>query len=109
MGFAYNRQTNLLEQTDNNQNETIAVNSGRLATFLRASSENAHTFKRIYKFFSNQAHNSRLNAIGPNKLNYYNELYGKRYGQEWAEMSKLNIEYLMMVGRYNEWHPKFER
>ena len=63
----------------------------------------------MFKYFAHRAHNSRLNAVGQNKINEYNLLYNKRYGQEWAEMSKLAVEYLVMIGRYNEWHAKFER
>lgn len=109
MAFVYNRQTDRLEQIQNNPDDYRAANSGRITTFLRPASENAHTFKNQYRFFGHKAHNSRLNAVGARKIDYYNRLYGKNYGPEWREKSKLDIEYLVMVGRYNEWHPMYPR
>ena len=109
MAFEYDPQTDLLHQVQNNQNETRAANSGRIATYLRAASENAHTFKQMFKYFSHQVHNSRLNAIGAAKIAYYNQLYGKQYGAEYMEMPKLNAEYLVMVALFNRWHAKFAR
>ena len=107
--FIFNRQTNLLEQVQNNRDETRAANSARIATYLRAASENAHTFKQIYKYFKHKAHNSRLVAVGMAKINYYDRLFSKQLGAEYAEMAKINIEYLVMVGLYNRWHAKFAR
>ena len=51
MAFVYNGQTDRLEQIQNNHDKTMATNSGRVPTFLRAASENTHTFKGIFKFF----------------------------------------------------------
>ena len=109
MAFEYNQQSGLLEQVQGNQDDTRAANAGRVGTFLRAGAENTHTFKNIYRYFAHRAHNSRLNAIGAQKINYYNRRYNKHFGPEWAEMSKLNVEYLVMCGRFNEWHAKFAR
>ena len=109
MALVYNPETDLFEQIQNNPDPTLAANTGRVITFLRPGSEQTHTFKNQFKNFGHRVHNSRLNAVGVRKLNYYNQLFGKSYGAEWAEMSKLNIEYLVMCGRFNEWHPKFPR
>jgi hypothetical protein len=107
--FTFNRQTNLLEQVPHNNDETIAANSGRIATYLRAASENTHTFKRGFKLFAHQAHNSRMNAVGHNKISYYNRRYGKNYGVDYEEQPKLQMEYMVMAGRFNEWHAKYSR
>ena len=109
MALVYNPETDLFEQIQNNPDPTLAANTGRVITFLRPGSEQTHTFKNQFKNFGHRVHNSRLNAVGVRKLAYYNQLFGKSYGAEWAEMSKLNIEYLVMCGRFNEWHPKFPR
>ena len=76
---------------------------------MRAASENAHTFKQIYKFFKHKAHNSRLVAVGTAKINYYDNIFGLQLGAEYAEMAKITLEYLVMVGLYNRWHAKFAR
>ena len=109
MAFNYNPETDLLEQIQNNPDPTLAVNGGRVVTFARAGAENTHVFKKQYKYFGHQAHNSRLNAIGQRKITHYNRKFDKQFGREWAEMSKLNAEYLVMAGRFNQWHAKFAR
>ena len=43
--FVFNPATGFLDQIQNNEDPTRAVNSGRLATFIRAASENMHLFK----------------------------------------------------------------
>ena len=109
MAFTYDRETDRLEQIQNNHDKTQAANSGRIATFLRAASENAHLFKRIFKFFGNRVHNSRMDAVGLTKIRFYNRKYNMNIPEEFAESPKLLIEYLVMCGRYNQWHPKFSR
>ena len=99
MGLSYNTETDLIEQTQNNQDDTNLANSGRVTTFARAASESTHLFKRGYRLFEHRVHNSRLDAIGARKIAFYNRLFDKNYGNEWAEMSKLNVEYLVMAGK----------
>ena len=109
-GFSYNRETELLERTPNNGDETRASNTGRVNTYLRAMSEGTHgAMKNGYKMFKHQVHNSHLVAVGQAKINHYNQLFGRQYGAEWAEMPKLNIEYLVMCGLFNRFHAKFAR
>ena len=109
MAFIYDPATDLLEQIQHNQDITMAANGGRLATYLRTGSEQAHLCKHQYKYFTHQAHNSRTNAIGIDKINSYNVRYNGQLGAEFAEMPKINAEYLVMVGLYNRWHAKFAR
>ena len=109
MTFNYNPETDIIEQIQNNPDPTLAVNGGRVVTFSRAGAENTHVFKKQYKYFGHQAHNSRLNAISQRKITHYNRKFDKQFGREWAEMSKLNAEYLVMAGRFNQWHAKFAR
>ena len=87
----------------------MAANSARIATFLRPASENMHTVKKIYKHFGAKAHTSRLDVVGADTLAYYNNRYDKNYGAEWAETPLINVEYLVMGGRYNQDHAKFLR
>ena len=109
MAFVYNADTDLLEQIQNNRDPTLAANGGRIATFLRTGSEQTHLFKRQYQYFAHRVHNSRLNAVGAQTIQYYNRIFGKQLPQEFAENSKLNIEYLVMAGLYNRFHAKFSR
>ena len=82
--------------------------SARLATFLRPASENFHTIKRIYKTFSN-IHHYRLEAVGQPFIQHFNNKYGRKLGEEWAEYSLLYIEFLVATALYNRLHPKFFR
>ena len=109
MAFVYNADTELLEQIQNNHDPTLAANGGRIATFLRWGSETAHLFKRMFQYFGHQAHNSRLTPVGAQTIEKYNRIFGKQLPREFSEMSKLNIEYLVMTGLYNRWHAKFSR
>ena len=109
MAFVYNPQTDLLDQIENNRNETFTANSGRVPTYLRAGAECTHCLKSQFKYFGHTAHNSRLNAVGARKIAYYNRKHGRELPVEFAEMSKLNIEYLVMCGRFNQWHAKYVR
>ena len=99
----------MLEVVQGNHDRTLAANSGRVATYLRPASENMHTFKQMYRLFDIRVHNARLEAIGGNMIDHYNQLYGQNLGQEWKEASKLSAEYLVMGGRWNQDHPKFFR
>ena len=93
-----------------NNDPTLAANSARLATFVRAASENAHAaLKRSYKHLGGKLHHSRLDSIGQTTLNYYNNRYGMNYGPEWAEAAKVLIEVLVTSGHFNADHPKFPR
>ena len=98
-----------MEVEEGNVSPTFAANSSRLATFLRPGSEQAHTFKQIYRLVDKRVHNSRLEMVGHQTLAHYNQMYDKNYGQEWAESPKVNIEYLVTMGRFNQNHPKFFR
>ena len=109
MAFTYDRQADSLEQIQDNHDKTMAANSGRVPTFLRSASENTHLFKRIFKYFGHRAHNSRMKAIGLAKIRFYNNKYNFNIPAEFAESPKLLIEYLVMCGRFNQWHPKFSR
>ena len=105
----YDAARDVLEVVPNNNDPTFACNSARVATYLRPASENAHTFKQIYKHFGTTCHHSRLTAVGEAVLNHYNQKYGRNFPVEWAESSKLYIEYLVCTGRYNENHSLFFR
>ena len=83
--------------------------SGRLATVLRASSENFHTMKNIFKTFSKSIHHTRFEAVGTDFIRKYNMKYGTNLGVEWEETCLLNIEFLTAIGMYNRLHPKFFR
>ena len=107
--FMYDRSTDRLIQVQNNRDPTRAVNSGRVTTYLRAASENAHTFKNRLQYLGHRAHNSRLVVVGRPKVNKYSRKYSIQYPDEVAEMSKLNVEYLVGVGLYNWSHAKFQR
>lgn len=98
-----------LEVVDCGNDPTLACNAARVASYLRHGSENAHTFKQIYTHFGHRCHNARLEAVGVRNLNFYNQKYGRNYGPEVAQMSKLHLEYLVMAGMYNRFHAKFFR
>ena len=100
----------VLELVPGNQDPTLAANAARMATFCRHGSENFHApLKNQNQHLSGTAHNSRVDAIGQETLNHYNQRYDRHYGPEWAEVPLLYVEYLVAVGRYNEHHPKFSR
>ena len=92
-----------------NQDPTKAPNTGRITTYARVGSENAHTLKNQCKYLGHRAHNSRLVAVGRAKTAKYSAKYNCVYANKIAEMPKLNIEYLVAVGLYNWLHAKFPR
>ena len=47
--------------------------------------------------------------MGAGFINHYNNKYGQQYGPEWSEYSLLYIEFLVSIGLYNWFHPKFAR
>ena len=105
----YNETLDVLEVVEGNTDPTMAANASRLGTFIRPGGEQVHTFKQEYDILGNRVHNSRLVAVGQRTLDYYNNLHGRNYGREWAETPKIQIEYLVVAGRYNQNHPKFFR
>ena len=106
--FLYNNRTQLLEKV-NASDDTKSANTGRLATLLRAASENAHLFKMQYKSISNKQHNSRLKAIGAEKIAHYNNRFNKDLGIEWREVPRINVDYIVTVRLYNRFSAKFKR
>lgn len=107
--FEFNSSSGLLEQVQNNTDPTRAANTGRIATFIRAGSENMHTIKETWQNLNGRANHTRILAIGPHKINYYNNKYGKQFGEEWYEQPFLNAEYLVCVGLWNRFRTKFYR
>ena len=106
----YDRAADILIPVEGNQDPTLAANTARIATFCRAASENFHApLKNTYKHLQGRAHNSRLNSVGQDVLDYYNRLFERNYGAEWAESPLLLVEYLVTVAQYNQHHPKFLR
>ena len=73
--FSYDRERDLLVPVAGNQDPTRAANTGRITTYARAGSENAHTLKNQYKYLGHRAHNSRLVAVGRAKTAKYAAKY----------------------------------
>ena len=109
MAFTYDLQSQVLLPIQRNRDATLAANTGRIGTFIRAASENAHTLKMNYKYFGHRVHNSRMVVVGQRTIDKYNHQYNKNFGNEWAEAPKLNVEYLVCTGLVNRWHSLFER
>ena len=57
---------------------TLAANAARVATYSRPASENVHApLHNSYQHLQGRAHNTRLEAVGQETIDHYNQLFGE--------------------------------